>query len=528
MTQRTLIIKESALKSDSDHEEIDYRTLKGWCKSGKIFRKFRTYHQVAFNLDCSPKYRRAVLLGSIGYFLKKGSSTIQYADQKKVNVTFFFLFKRFFIFVRDLIRKPFFLSSLKRKITKLEQNVPRSISLYQEGTPYYFRTDFHFNLITGGSVGHIAGVLNNLEKHLGTTPIFLTSTTIPTVKIEIESHIVTPEDQFLDYNNFPNFAFSQTYTKKATPLLEKRPPQLIYERYSCGSISGVELSQKFQVPLVLEYNGSEIWVGKNWGKSFLHENIFLKLEELNLHAAQLIVVVSQPLKEQLLERGIEEKKIFVNPNGVNPEKYSPSIDGTSIRNELKLNDKIVIGFIGTFGKWHGAEILVESFGKLLSQHKNQLHLLMIGDGITMPQVMETVKRYQMEDCVTLTGAIPQAEAPSYLAACDILASPHVPNSDGSKFFGSPTKLFEYMAMGKGIVASDLDQIGEVLNHEKTAYLVKPGEKKALIEGLKVLIEKPKLRNVLGGNAREEVVKKYTWNEHTYKIIERLKELCPPA
>ena len=189
---------------------------------------------------------------------------------------------------------------------------------------------------------------------------------------------------------------------------------------------------------------------------------------------------------------------------------------------------MVIGFIGTFGKWHGAEILVECFGELLSQYKNQLHLLMIGDGITMPQVMETVKRYQMEDCVTLTGAIPQAEAPSYLAACDILASPHVPNSDGSKFFGSPTKLFEYMAMGKGIVASDLDQIGEVLNHEKTAYLVKPGEKKALIEGLKVLIEKPKLRNVLGGNAREEVVKKYTWNEHTYKIIERLKELCPPA
>ena len=292
MTQKALIVKESALKSDSDHEVIDYRTLKEWCKSGKIFRKFRYYNEVTFNLDCSPKYRRAVLLGSLAYFLKKRTSTIKYANQKEVKVSFLFLFKRFFILVRDLLRKPLFLTSLKRKIAMLHQYMPSSISLPSVGTPYYFRTDFHFNLITGGSVGHIAGVLNNLEKYVGTAPVFLTSTTIPTVEKKIECCIVIPEDKFLDYNNFPNFAFSQTYTKKAIGLLEKQKPSFIYERFSCGSISGVELSQKHQVPLVLEYNGSEVWIGRNWGKSFLHENIFLKIEELNLHAAQLIVVVS--------------------------------------------------------------------------------------------------------------------------------------------------------------------------------------------------------------------------------------------
>ena len=57
--------------------------------------------------------------------------------------------------------------------------------------------------------------------------------------------------------------------------------------------------------------------------------------------------------------------------------------------------------------------------------------------------------------------------PSLLDACDILVSPHVPLDAGAEFFGSPTKLFEYMAMGKGIVASRLGQIGEVLQHEKS-------------------------------------------------------------
>ena len=90
---------------------------------------------------------------------------------------------------------------------------------------------------------------------------------------------------------------------------------------------------------------------------------------------------------------------------------------------------------------------------------------MIGDGVKMPDVVRIIEsagharpRGPDRHCPAV------ARAPSYLAACDILASPHVPNADGTPFFGSPTKLFEYMAMGKCIVASDLDQVGEILEH----------------------------------------------------------------
>ena len=83
-----------------------------------------------------------------------------------------------------------------------------------------------------------------------------------------------------------------------------------------------------------------------------------------------------------------------------------------------------------------------------------------------------------------------------------------------------------MAMGKGIIASDLDQIGEVLEHDHTAWMIKPGDAESLMLGLKTMIDNPEISKRLGHAARREVVAKYTWKEHTRKIIEKLKERCP--
>src|SRR5262249_53598361 len=152
------------------------------------------------------------------------------------------------------------------------------------------------------------------------------------------------------------------------------------------------------------------------------------------------------------------------------------IDGRSVRERLGLAGATVVGFIGTFGPWHGAEILSRAFAALLSAHpelRPRLRLLMIGDGARMAAVRAIVDESGVGDAVVFTGLVPQDEGPRYLAACDVLASPHVPNPDGTPFFGSPTKLFEYMAMGKAIVASNLDQIGEVLHHDRDAWLVPP-------------------------------------------------------
>ena len=140
---------------------------------------------------------------------------------------------------------------------------------------------------------------------------------------------------------------------------------------------------------MLEYNGSEIWIHRNWGNPLKHEALAERIELLNLRAAAVVVVVSRPMRDELAARGIDPGKILVNPNGVDPARYSPAVDGAAVRAQHRLEGRTVVGFIGTFGRWHGAEVLVEAFGRLLELRpalRDGVRLLMIGDGNTMPQV----------------------------------------------------------------------------------------------------------------------------------------------
>ena len=122
--------------------------------------------------------------------------------------------------------------------------------------------------------------------------------------------------------------------------------------------------------------------------------------------------------------------------------------------------------------------------------------------------------------------MPQAEAPALLNACDFYASPHVPNDDGSRFFGSPTKVFEYMALGRGIVASSLGQLGLVLKDGETARLVPPGDLEKLVSAIVELAKDPELRDRLGRTARARVLERHTWRANVRSLLASLSPGSP--
>ena len=411
-------------------------------------------------------------------------------------------------------------------LSKSGRQTDIKLKLGGKTTFVYFRTDTFEELRAGGSVAHTTGVISGfMEQDL--TPLYISPYLIKSVAdMNIPMHRLKQPAWFRNIPELPSLLYSEYLFRRVQETFTHQPVSFIYQRYALNNYTGLLCSQKYHLPFILEYNGPEVWVARNWGTPLLFEKIAANIEIANLRAASIVVVVSAPIKDELVARGINSDKVLVNPNGVDPDLYSPSVDGSHIRTQYDLIGKIVIGFIGTFGKWHGAEVLAEAFGLLLKEYpayRESIRLLMIGDGMTMPLVKERLAKYAVGDACILAGRIPQEDGPAHLAACDILASPHVPNADGTPFFGSPTKLFEYMAMGKGIVASDLDQIGEILKHEQAAWMVKPGDADSLMLGLKMLIDHPELRQRLGMAAREEVVARYTWKEHTRKIIEKLRE-----
>jgi len=405
----------------------------------------------------------------------------------------------------------------------------------------YLRTDFQSGLVAGGSVAHTIGVARAF-KQLRYEPFFIFSGKLDVPKdSRIPVYIVGPA-------RFPNafwqpalLAFNKRFTAEAGLIIQKHRPRLIYQRSGLGSFSGLALSRKFGIPLVLEFNSSDVWTARHWGRKLRFEKLFEKIERRNLQHANLIVVVSNVMKEQLVSSGIDAAKILVNFNGVDPEIYCCQ-EAESASRDLKLSlgideSRIVVGFVGTFGAWHGAEILATAVKRVMEQNKN-VHFLLVGDGKHMPEVKSIIARDGVADHVTLTGLVPPKETPRYLGICDILASPHVPNPDGSPFFGSPIKLFEYMAAGKAIVASSLGQIGDVLNnslrvpvhtalapahwHDKLAVLVTPGNVEELANAILFLARNSEIRKALGENARKEMLAKYTWQQNVTRLLEGIK------
>jgi glycosyltransferase involved in cell wall biosynthesis len=514
-------MKEISLSTSYSTEKnaVSFAQVKQWVKTGEIFKHLFRYDQAtlqAYDLQLIPKPFALALLVQL---LSRNKSVL--IDQKGVakEVSVSLLLKLFCNLLKDFFSKNRFLKQICQKIKELEETDFQKNKLRISGRPVYLRTDMLFGLGSGGSVGHIAGVLNHLQN-----PIFLTSDLIPTVNPEVEIHRIIPQNGFPDFKELPALHYNQVFYNEAERLIRDQTISFFYQRYSLHNFAGIQLANEHRVPLVLEYNGSEIWVSRHWASPLKRGEIANRIESLCLLRADLIVVVSTALKNELVSRGISPSKILVNPNGVDPERYQP-MNGQDTKDRYHLEGKLVLGFIGTFGKWHGAEVLAEAFRRLLTKfpsYRECVRLLFIGNGPTMPQVKEILSQHE-EYCV-FTGTIPQAQGPAHLASCDILISPHIPNPDGTPFFGSPTKLFEYMAMGKGIVASDLDQIAEILKHDETAFLTKPADPDSLMMGLKALIDDEPKRIRLGKAARKEVVLKYTWKAHTQKIMDKLKEL----
>lgn len=412
----------------------------------------------------------------------------------------------------------------RRELQQLEETTLRFADMPRKITPrprvraVYLRSTPGPGTQAGGAASHIKGVIEGLET-LGVDVQIISNDLIAGMNAAEDRFTVIPPQPGGGTRALFDIHNNLVFTRGAVPLIEQADPDFIYQRYARFSWAGVVAANRTRRPLFLEYNGSEVWVGRHWDRVGRLE-LLERYERLNLDAAARIFVVSDVERRNLEARGVAGEKIVVSPNGVDVERFRPNVGGAEARRVLGIrDDEVVAGFVGTFGPWHGVEKLADAI-KLI----NVSRFLLVGSGSLQAEVQKRLEAEVAGGRVIFTGAVGHERVPSLLDACDILVAPHVPLADGSEFFGSPTKIFEYMAMGKAIVASRLGQIGEVLVDGETALLVEPGNVEELRAAIIRLVESEDLRRQLGANARSVAEREHTWTHNAQRVLDAYKSL----
>jgi glycosyltransferase involved in cell wall biosynthesis len=431
-------------------------------------------------------------------------------------------------------------------------NKPRaSVNLRSNHKVLYLNPNLWFGARVGGAISHMTGVVNGLAD-LGYR-VDVASATPLSLRTGAQNHLLALPERLGLPEETNYFRFQRHMLRELRALTRANEYDFIYQRLSIHNYAGALLSRLVGLPLVLEYNGSEVWAGENWGRPVRSRELAVLAEEVCLRHAHLVVVVSEALRREVVARGVEPHRVVQYPNGFDPALFSPSRFEADEIAACRLGlgippEAVVATFVGTFGKWHGVDVLAKAIRRLVDEDpdwvtSNNVRFLLIGDGARMAEVRKTLGEIS-GGVVVLTGLLPPSAVPLHLAASDILLAPHVANDDGSEFFGSPTKLFEYMAMSKAILASKLGQIADVLApsalvsdlgldsipdepSDDLALLFTPNSPEELTHGLRALVAHPVWRKRLGELALRRAVDRHTWRRHVSEIVAGLQVVFNP-
>ncbi|MBI5321093.1 glycosyltransferase [Bradyrhizobium sp.] len=433
------------------------------------------------------------------------------------------------------------LRARRRAAAILASEMPRNVPPAAGSRILFLDANISLGLPVGGSIGHTAGVIDGFID-CGFEVDYASVKDIPTARPGAQGLKLRPESLLAIPPELNFYRYAQCIDRELLSMHMAKPWSFIYQRFSLHNFSGADLGRKLNIPVVLEFNGSEAWTAANWGTRLVLHDAAIVAETAALSSADLLVTVSDELAHDLRRRGIPDRRIVVYPNCVDSNAFDSRRFATEELANLRKSygieeDALVVGFIGTFGQWHGVEFLAECIGDLVRDDRDwlehgKIHFLLVGDGLKMPVVRELLGSSQISRFATLTGLVPQSEAARYLASADILVSPHVPNKDGSRFFGSPTKLFEYMAMEKPIIAAALGQIEGVVSGrgaselgelppgagEPCGFLFEPGNARDFKKVLKQVVENKPAAIRAARAARREVLSRYTWKQHVNAIL----------
>lgn len=309
--------------------------------------------------------------------------------------------------------------------------------------------------------------------------------------------------------------------RRESRLVQTEQPDVLLARYKLYYWSYLWSARRAGKPLVLWVDAPGVLEGHRYDASFHRLPGVASAAELYAwRRADRLIVVSEELQQYCVQHGVDASRIRVIPNGVDLERFAPQVDGQALRRRHGLEDSFVVGFVGSFAPWHGMatlERVMEAMGRTVPR----LTFVLVGDGPYKARLAERARRNPQFPRTVFLGQLPHAEIPQAIAAMDCCVLPYEAQDF---FYFSPLKLFEYLAMGKPVIATSLGQMRRVIHDGAQGFLVPPDDVAAWTARLRQLSGDPALRERMGCAARQ-TAEAWSWQRCAASVSQLLTEVA---
>ncbi|MCE5230965.1 glycosyltransferase family 4 protein [bacterium] len=306
------------------------------------------------------------------------------------------------------------------------------------------------------------------------------------------------------------------FGKALERLIEEWRPDAIYERYSLYSRAGLHAARRHNLPRLLEVNA---FLTREQQDRIRLAPLARMVERGIIRSAPRVIVVSEPLRKEVASLGVPINAVVRMPMAVNLEKFNPTIDGAEVRRRHGLEDRFVIGYVGTLAGWHGLKLLEEVAEKLRDGGAAPFAFMIVGgEGHKLDENRERVRGRGLGDLIRFIGSVPYEDVPRHIRAMDAAVVPD------TTYWSSPAKLFEYQASGVPVLAPSYPAIHDALDHGREGFIFKPldtGEMARLI--MQMMGDREKLK-AMSEAARRRAERDHSWRYNGERIMELFKEI----
>jgi glycosyltransferase involved in cell wall biosynthesis len=305
--------------------------------------------------------------------------------------------------------------------------------------------------------------------------------------------------------------YSVPATVRLWRAVRRHRPDAVYERYAIYLLAGAWVRRLTRTPLLLEVNSPMFEERRDFGGGIALERLAEWAQRSVWQRADVVLPVTEVLADRLRDAGVRPERITVVHNGIDPTRF-PVLDGRTMRERLGLTDKVVLGFTGFVREWHGVDRVVALLPRLAE--RADVHLLVVGDGPARPELEQQARELGVSDRLTVTGVVGRDDIAAHVAAFDVALQ------IGVTAYASPLKLFEYMAMGRAVIAPSTPNIREVVHHDRDALLFEPDDDESLAAVIDRASGDAALRERLGAEARRTIDEQgYTWAANARRVAE---------